>query len=449
MNDPQMEHLASLLKRAIDSVVVTHDRSNQRIDVATYRQKLRTHWDRHWPDLDLNHPRHYTPTLTSDELQKQLIAAVRVELGQHAREDRIQTAAIVTVGGYGPGFTLTDIVGRLIEVAIGRGHRHAARAFCLGVQDTRVDYRWIALLAGVRLDLELPVRPGIRMIPLPNSTADLPSYFPHMSSFMDSGDLLGRTLIVVDYTVRPTFTDPAPLSLPEDMFQRQQVCSELPNFDVEQFCDALSLANDGAIECVADWIHVDPDAIIIPRWSHTGVVRLFHHTQRRRDSVLATENSVNEAVSLYEARQSLSPGLGQKLEVPIKRWIKSKTEQSLPDRFIDLRIALESLYLRDFLNENSQEMRFRLALFGAWHLGSDIGDRRRIRKRLREAYDVASGSVHSGVLDYTSENRELLSDAQDLCRRGMLKLLREGHPHDWGDLILGAGEDACSAAQIG
>ena len=77
------------------------------------------------------------------------------------------------------------------------------------------------------------------------------------------------------------------------------------------------------------------------------------------------------------------------LEVPIQRWIKSKTDQLLPDRFIDLRIALESLYLKDFFNEHSQEMRFRLSLFGAWHLGSEIGDRRLIRKRLRDAYDVA------------------------------------------------------------
>ena len=31
-----------------------------------------------------------------------------------------------------------------------------------------------------------------------------------------------------------------------------------------------------------------------------------------------------------------------------------------------------------------------------------------------------------------------LSDAQDLCRRGILKLLLEGPPRDWVDLILGA-----------
>ena len=56
----------------------------------------------------------------------------------------------------------------------------------------------------------------------------------------------------------------------------------------------------------------------------------------------------------------------------------------LEDAYIDLRIALESLYLRDFANEHSQEMRFRLALFGAWNLAENAGDldeRRSIRKR--------------------------------------------------------------------
>ena len=156
---------------------------------------------------------------------------------------------------------------------------------------------------------------------------------------------------------------------------------------------------------------------------------------------MANMDSVNEAVFLYEARQVLSSGRTPMLEVPITRWIKSKTDQLLSDSFIDLRIALESLYLRDFLNEYSQEMRFRLSLFGAWHLGSNAEDRTLIRKRLRDAYDAASGAVHSGMVEDTSENRELLAEAQALCRRGILKLLREGPPADWAALILGAGED--------
>ena len=69
------------------------------------------------------------------------------------REGRVQTAAIVTVGGYGPGFTLADLIGRLVEVAIGRGHLHTARAFYRAIREARITYRRIALLTGVRLDL--------------------------------------------------------------------------------------------------------------------------------------------------------------------------------------------------------------------------------------------------------------------------------------------------------
>ena len=99
----------------------------------------------------------------------------------------------------------------------------------------------------------------------------------------------------------------------------------------------------------------------------------YPHAPRPRESVMATASSVNEAVSLYEARQCLSPRSTQKLEVPINRWIKSKTDQLLSDRFIDLRIALESLYLKDFLNEHSQEMRFRL--LPIWSLASGLEHR--------------------------------------------------------------------------
>ena len=48
--------------------------------------------------------------------------------------------------------------------------------------------------------------------------------------------------------------------------------------------------------------------------------------------------------------------------------------------------------------EHSQEMRFRLALFGAWHLADSPDERRSIRKTLRDAYDTASKAVHLGEI---------------------------------------------------
>ena len=85
-------------------------------------------------------------------------------------------------------------------------------------------------------------------------------------------------------------------------------------------------------------------------------------------------------------------------------------------------------------------MRFRLALFGAWHLGGDLEERQIIRKTLRDAYDRASGVVHGGDLAFNESNRKLLADAQALCRRGILRLIKEGMPstEEWGNLILGS-----------
>ena len=120
------------------------------------------------------------------------------------------------------------------------------------------------------------------------------------------------------------------------------------------------------------------------------------------------------------------------------RLIKSKdSSQGLVDQFVDLRMALEALFLRDFTDEHSQEMRFRLSLVGAWFLGRDYEDRRRIRKVLRHAYDRASAAVHTGDIASTDDNHALLQDAQSLCRDGIFKLLRDGPPDDWGNLVLG------------
>ena len=84
----------------------------------------------------------------------------------------------------------------------------------------------------------------------------------------------------------------------------------------------------------------------------------------------------------------------------------------------------------------SQEMRFRLALFGAWHLGKSFERRKKIRKVLRDAYDIASGAVHTGEAPQGAH--EKLKEARNYCRDGILKLLAVGAPEDWGDLILGS-----------
>ena len=124
------------------------------------------------------------------------------------------------------------------------------------------------------------------------------------------------------------------------------------------------------------------------------------------------------------------------VDLAISRWMRSKRpDASLSDQFIELRIALEVLYLGGSVGE----LRFRLATHGAWHLGADFSERREYQQTLRDAYDLASKAVHAGDVENTRENRQLLTDAQDLCRKGILKWLYESEEPNWNEMILGQG----------
>ena len=113
-----------------------------------------------------------------------------------------------------------------------------------------------------------------------------------------------------------------------------------------------------------------------------------------------------------------------------------RPESSLPDRFIELRIALEALYLD---GKSNTEMAFRLATHGALYAGATTQERRGNHEALLEAYKLSSRAVHGGTLKDSAENKRVLKRAQDLCREGMVRSLREDEAPNWTDMIVGAG----------
>ena len=120
----------------------------------------------------------------------------------------------------------------------------------------------------------------------------------------------------------------------------------------------------------------------------------------------------------------------------VTRWRNSiRPLTSLTSQFIELRIALESLFLTE---PATQEMKFRLAVTGAWWLGKNPQERACICKTLRNAYDSASQAVHRGEVKANDTKTKLLAVAQSLCRTAILRVLREGTISDPTSLILGA-----------
>ena len=322
------------------------------------------------------------------------------------------------------------------------------------IQGEPVRYKTIGLLNTFPVQEPLVIEEGLCIDNLPLASDKLPPHLPRLIG-MSAENYLGRTVMSIDCEASPAFFHPQENQSKSNV----RVASKL-SVDIVTFCQALSLGSNSYVDVGHYWNDYQELGAFF--FTNEGVSwsPLDARIKRRgyHFSLTTSESTGVKTVRPLGGRQMLEvqpaqvsqicKGLqckdAKKITLSLARWIASKDfEKSQVDQYIDLRIALESLYLQDFLNEQSQEMRFRLALFGAWHLGSDFEERKKIRRTLRDAYDTASGAVHGGDLEYTPENKELLSDAQDLCRQGILKMLREGYPsqEQWGDLILGIEND--------
>ena len=120
--------------------------------------------------------------------------------------------------------------------------------------------------------------------------------------------------------------------------------------------------------------------------------------------------------------------------IPILRWIKSKKELDTLGQLIELRIALETLYLRN-IGDGRSELSYRMAIRGSFHLGNNREERKRIFDALRNSYSMASSVIHAGKIKETEKMRKIIEDGQDACRRGILKMLKEGGEPDWDKIM--------------
>ena len=339
--------------------------------------------------------------------------------------------------------TVADFANGLVQAAAIVGVDRAIRLLADWKHGEPVRFRTSTFVNGLTLNAPISPRQDIKIVPLPLTTTELPR-LPRYDQ-LSGKDYLGLTVLSLAMSASPALFRPEEGKVEATVQSRTE-----KNVDLNVVCDALSLQANCYVSQSFLWAEYEEVAPFSLKdwqtWSlgtnsferarlksigtnfDTGAVTLNRH-----DDVSIASLDEGEVMHTIEALR----GADGKLRIAVDRWKKSKRPNAhLEDRYIDLRIALETLYLKDFANENSGEMRFRLSLFGAWYLGSTVDERRDIRKTLRDAYDTASGAVHGG--EVPGDSKACLENAQELCRQGILKLLREGTPKDWGDLILGA-----------
>ena len=441
MNHEEEQLLAELLRTATDRAIATNRFTNETMSIRQFQVALAQQRPKILPEVSLsqNHPDYYNITIQGEEVQQKLTNLVEKVLQGHIHNGKVQTAAVSIFGGLGSGHPITHLIQKMVRVAILKGPEQVANDFRREIQEQVATYQWTGLLNGIRIEQPIEVRPGINMIPLPNSARQ--SNIIHPMTQANPADLEGLTIISVDHTITPIYADPSLLLGSfepfDEFFKHDQKHNDLPDFNMGKFCDALALACNGPVETILTYHKIEQEEIFLLGTPVPTGHTIHPDGMKKRKVVQATEEQVEEAVSIYKTLSSLKEGDGQKLEVPIKRWIKSKTDQSLEDSFIDIGIALESLYL----DGSHQELGFRLRLRAALFLEENPDERVSLMKDIRTTYGLRSDAVHEGIIKHSEDNRTHMKRAQELCRESIIKTInhagKSGRLPNWDRLELG------------
>ncbi len=327
--------------------------------------------------------------------------------------------------------TVEGFARELIVAAVKLGAARVVELVLGWARGEPLRFRINALLNGAGIDGPLNLEVGISIARLPKSSADLSASLPFLAMGATETDFMDGVVMSIDCELSPSLFLPEEDEVGKFSVRRGEyrlASGQLPNLSSDLFCESMSLACNGYIDWQLEWNELgDLQAFFRSPSGSSSKYRAPGRTTR------ISQESLNEAVKIQQARY----GRGQvreNLELALQRWVRSKRAGSNVDKLIELRIALEALYEIGGLNEKG----FRIAMYGAWHLGKDFEQRLRFRETLRKAYDDSSRAVHGGKLKHAKKDPDLVGAAQDICRNAILRRLEEVKRPKWEEVVLGA-----------
>ena len=450
MGPSGIEELENLIRESMKFTEVSpHLGSTETISLAEYRTNLQKIRATYAPQLrsavstcslNVNQP----------DLWERLVGFVRNELAEYVLQDKFESAAAVLPGSRPNSAPVDVIVRNLLRRAILDGEQAAARAFFESVSEPSCSIADYRALAGVQVDEEVEVFDGIWLVPLPDSPDELPPYLPEdlFSVFgrrpgqVVDGRPWPRTLLRIEYSVSPIFHKPADThtfdSAPDSHFIVAMKSKEVRDFDLAWFLHALSLSCGDPVRVAARWAaFLEPFEIfdlasLIGPTSTAWWVQGDYQTGSSRLS----KSAVEDLKKLYLNILRLDSNTKTNLQVPITRWAKSLGLGDATDQMIDLGIAFEALYL----GNSRDELSFRFALRASWYLGQNGADRQRLFPIFRNIYSNRSTAVHAGnFMERASDDDKwkFIEQAQSLCRKSIVKIIKAGKLPDWDALVLG------------
>ena len=378
------------------------------------------------------------------ELETHPVLAGMVELSPSSRERWIS----ITSGG--GTFELSGIVAGLVARGgeSGVGHRAAVgelqalldadvdRPGTWPAEDLSVGYH-VALFYGLRLTEEIAVDDDLWIVP-----------FESVESYLAQGQLRGVALkgapeinwplvgaIVTPFRWKPEFRRSG------DGYERDLDWGGSFFEDADDLMQLLAVFHASPVVCLlkVDYcIHQAGRRLLGLTHYHHGYTegKSARGFDMRTGVRLVDREAVDRALVAFGRRRGqryrdYAPAVSRLAEA-----LARSGQFRLDDQILDVAIALERMY-----DLSQGEISFKLKTRAACFLAADTPGRRDVFDDVNNFYEARSSIVHKGRKQKSAQEMvEAFNAGFDVARRTIERLLRDGQPKDWNDVVI-AGAD--------
>ena len=300
----------------------------------------------------------------------------------------------------------------------------------------------VVVFYGLRFEGEITITEDMRIVP-----------FEKVRDYVDEGILRPFS---PNLTV-PTPWDPVGAIVksfewrPEFRPSNREICLDLDwggsfREDGERLVELMAITHGAPVVCLAT-MHYCVDRVacrLLGQPHHRASYTLGRSAQSFNRLSVSRESC---AIALDEARELFWKRDGarfRKYEPIVSRLAGAAARSgrfAVDDRILDVAIALERMYELD-----QGEIVFKLKTRAACFLEAETARRTQVFKDVGRFYDARSAIVHSarGKRASAKEREAAFGKGFEIARRSLGKLLREGSPADWNEMVIAAAADVRS-----
>jgi len=222
----------------------------------------------------------------------------------------------------------------------------------------------------------------------------------------------------------------------------KKILRECINATYVEICELALLVNSlNDISCLPHWrCSSHNDLIPFGPWNNSGRSNVCFDIVGNHSRKFSQAHG-DELNYLYKNYKAMPSDKKIWLNTILDRIRKSKRQQSIENKVLDLGIAAEMLLLRDQTERDPISFPFRFR--GSWLLGKDFSSRKRIHQTLKNFYGYRCTIAHDGAFKKESDIRvvqKALPELYDIVERIFKQAILTTYPassEEWLELILG------------